>query len=355
METTKNPLILTKYLQEIHEGKKDCAFYGGDVVEIELLDKANYKYDKVIIMANGDVIGDIYDRNCNCVCHFKDKSNNGDFFEKSYDYIKNDEELEAWSQYKMMLDEDALAEFFKLNKDMKYLVNFDNNNWWEAFCIKDNKVEYTFVLEATDIEEAIKEVLDPFTIPVLLKPPLDAIEPTVGDIASIYKEDNNIKHRVEFGKETYNSESIVIIDSAFIVKDEDDWDETNYGTDLSKLGFDKYVTFGTGFDIFNVLTEAEYDDMSESARHYGCTSNLINVPTGILGVFRYDDIMKYNPDFDLEELLDNYNCFIAGDFIGELKFYDVGNDGEVISIVGIGTYGEDRRSIKFKVEPMIIE
>lgn len=349
----QNPLIITKYLQGIHENKRNCAFYGGEVVEIELLDKANYKYDKVVIMANGDVIGDIYNREGKEVCHFKDKSNHGNFFITTYDYIKDDEELEKCSEYKLIVNDDVLNDFFATHKDAKYLVNFDNNNWWEAFCIKDNKVEYTFVLEATDIEEAIKEVLHPFTIPVLLKPPvLDAIEPTVRDVASIYKEEDNKQclDRVEYARDTYNNESIVIIDPSFVVKTQEDWDKCECGTELEKLGFEKNYTICMNFDIFNILSEAEY-----KKGEYGCTSALMNVPTGILGVFRYDDIMRYNPDFDLEELLDNCNCFIAGDFVGEVKFYDVGGDGEIISIVGIGTYAQDKRDIKFKVEPMVIE
>lgn len=333
-----------KYLQKMHENKRSYNFYGGDVAEVKLDDDGVV----IVISANGDMKGTIYNRDLGEVISFNDRDNGGYFFELTKNIIKDDKEVIDCGLYHNE-DENEIKDFFKANKDARYAIVFEECNFWECeLKIRGEFINSWVLYHSVTIDDAILEAK-------LAYERLMVALHSSPEIPNKKEEDNNIKHRVEFGKETYNSESIVIIDSAFIVEDEDDWDEANYGTDLSKLGFDKYVTFGTGFDIFNVLTEAEYDDMSESARHYGCTSNLINAPTGILGVFRYDDIMKYNPDFDLEELLDNYNCFIAGDFIGELKFYDVGSDGEVISIVGIGTYGEDRRNIKFKVEPMIIE
>lgn len=138
------------FVDNLYKNKKDVLWYGG------LVCRVIYKDFIFNIVANGDVRGSIY-KNGEELTHFKDKSNNGVFYDVVSSYlpeIQNDENLYS------ILNSDMSSEEIKA-KNLTAIV-LDNNNWWEVVV---NRVvdgsEGEFIDSFTiDISDSIDECID---------------------------------------------------------------------------------------------------------------------------------------------------------------------------------------------------
>lgn len=139
-----------KLLEEVYDNKKHCLWYGGDIAVI------TYKDAKIILSAQGDVVGNIY-QNGEEITRFKDKNNRGNFACEVASYlpeIDTDEKLIEMLQYDMSESEIINN---KLNA-----INLRNNNWWEVFMeVNGESTNDSFVIDFTDnLDDAIKHITD---------------------------------------------------------------------------------------------------------------------------------------------------------------------------------------------------
>lgn len=145
----ENKEIKVKYLENIESDKKSHYWYGGDIVEIDYNDNI-----KILISANGDVIGHIFNKDGEEVERFKDKRNGAVFYEIGSKYFSNDKELTRATFYHEPTKEEL--EDLELN----YYVYFDNNNWWEVFPVVNGELEDIMMcLDSSNIDDAIEEVI----------------------------------------------------------------------------------------------------------------------------------------------------------------------------------------------------
>ena len=147
----ENKEIKIKYVDVIEDNKKYHFWYGGDVVEI--------KYDDntlVFVAANGDMIGDIYNKEGEVVEHFKDKRNGGVFYSIASKYFKNDEEL----MHAIFYHDPDKKEIEELG--LEYYVHFDYSNCWEIIPCYKGEIDEDgcFFADGYSLDEAIKEALN---------------------------------------------------------------------------------------------------------------------------------------------------------------------------------------------------
>lgn len=127
--------------QPIEYGKCDFCWYGGLMATVRCND------DEVTVVANGDVIASLIDKKNNEeIAYVKDKSNSGRFDDEMHAYIKNDAHL-----YEIMKEEDS-----------QYVLNFENNNWFEIFLnkVKGITTGKSYVSDSTNVFDAIAEAAE---------------------------------------------------------------------------------------------------------------------------------------------------------------------------------------------------
>ena len=127
--------------QKIANGKCNCLWYGGNMVTII------YKDYSFFIDVLGDVIVSLQAKDdLHEIARVKDKSNSGIFMDEMSGYIEDDIRLGL-----------LIA-----NKDPEYILNIDNNNWFEIG-VQNNKNEegfgYGTVLNADSVLEAVVETV----------------------------------------------------------------------------------------------------------------------------------------------------------------------------------------------------
>lgn len=143
-----------EFIDTIYEDKKDVLWYGG------LVCKIYYKDIIFNIVANGDVVGDIY-KDGEEITHFKDKSNNGVFYNVIDSYLP---EVKTDNQLYELLNSDLTTEEIK-EKELTAVV-LTNNNWWEAFVErivdgKENEFIDSFTLDISDnLDECIDYIIN---------------------------------------------------------------------------------------------------------------------------------------------------------------------------------------------------
>lgn len=71
--------------------------------------------------------------------------------------------------------------------------------------------------------------------------------------------------------------------------EDDDWEKTDCGNDVSVLGLTKYLTSSTLYGDWSCTT---FDDDTSKEIGRFCAD------AGLVGVFELDEVLKYNPDFD---------------------------------------------------------
>lgn len=97
----------------------------------------------------------------------------------------------------------------------------------------------------------------------------------------------------------------------------DDWDISEYGYHMEKLGFEHCITRSTIYGDWSCTT---FDtDTGEPIGEF-CAD------AGMVGVFLLDEVLKYNPDFDYHTARPWTTTLIKG-FDGEVKFEVVHTEG----------------------------
>ena len=130
--------------QPLEYGKYDCCWYGGLMATVKCGD------EELTIVASGDVIASLIDKMTDeQLAYVKDKSNSGRFNDEMCIFIKNDAHL-----YEIMED-----------KNQRYTLNFENNNWFEIFYNKSSGAitENSYVSDSANVFEAIAETVEIMT------------------------------------------------------------------------------------------------------------------------------------------------------------------------------------------------
>lgn len=140
---TVNEKVLIKnnirYLQPlIDSNHRDSIWYGGDVLSL------TFEGFTITLRANGDVIADLCKDDTTSV-FVKDKNCHGIFYEKMKDYIPSD---------------DALHEYIANDTEKPPFLTLTDTNWWEIFIDFNNHEIRSIVLDSTNYDEAITEILD---------------------------------------------------------------------------------------------------------------------------------------------------------------------------------------------------
>lgn len=127
--------------QSVEYGRCDYCWYGGLMATVKNND------NEFTVVANGDVVASLIEKLTNeQLAYVKDKSNSGGFYSEMCVFIKNDAHL-----YEIMDD-----------KDPRFSLNFENNNWYEIFWEKINgdTTDDSYVSDATNIFDAISEGIE---------------------------------------------------------------------------------------------------------------------------------------------------------------------------------------------------
>ena len=130
--------------QPIDYGKCDYCWYGGPMATVK------WDNNEFEVVANGDVIVGLNDKLTNeQLAYVKDKSNSGGFNSEMCVFIRNDAHL-----YEIMED-----------KDQRFALDFENNNWFEIFFNKICGVttDNSYVSDSTNVFDAIAEATERMT------------------------------------------------------------------------------------------------------------------------------------------------------------------------------------------------
>lgn len=127
--------------QPIDYGKCDYCWYGGLIATVKNND------NEFTVVANGDVIASLNDKiTKEQLAYVKDKSNGGGFYSEMCVFIKSDAHL-----YEIMED-----------RDPRFELNFENNNWYEIFWerINGDTTDDSYVSDMTNIFDAISDGIE---------------------------------------------------------------------------------------------------------------------------------------------------------------------------------------------------
>lgn len=124
---------------------------------------------------------------------------------------------------------------------------------------------------------------------------------------------------------------IIILDPANVVKSEEDWQLCKWGEDMHKLGFENFMSFDTGDEYECRVMNTDTNELMGKF----CTD------CAWIVILYFDELMKYNPDFDDDKKWPNSNTIIKN-FDGEIEAV-ADREEDVFYIIGKG-------NINFKTE-----
>ena len=129
---------------------------------------------------------------------------------------------------------------------------------------------------------------------------------------------------------------IIITDPCYIIKDDkdDDWDKCCCGDAMEELGIKHYMCRDTIYGDWSCTT---YNSDTKEAIGEFCAD------AGLVAVFLLDEVLKYNPEFDLWKARP-WTATLIKDFDGEVDFEvrEIDDDFEV-SVVGRGNINFETR------------
>ncbi len=125
---------------------------------------------------------------------------------------------------------------------------------------------------------------------------------------------------------------IIITDPCYILKNEDDWDLCNYGSNLERININSFITSYEGDCVGCDIIELS-------------TNNLLGEfasDSSAVSVMSLSEVKKYNPDFN-KDLPKNCYCIIKN-FSGKVEKIEVkDSDNQTWAFIGTG-------SINFKTD-----
>ena len=113
----------------------------------------------------------------------------------------------------------------------------------------------------------------------------------------------------------YFNGSIVIGDPLYFVSSDEDWQMSEYGQHLSKLGFTAYMIMD-----FPVDPQIAVNDKTNDV--IGGISQI----SGIIAVVYKSELESYNPDYE-RAFFSKENRMVIDDFEGEIEYKTVSADG----------------------------
>lgn len=122
---------------------------------------------------------------------------------------------------------------------------------------------------------------------------------------------------------------ILITDPCYIIRKDkkDDWSTCCYGYDMEKLGINHYMTRDTLYGDWSCTTFNS--DTKEPIGRF-CAD------AGLVSVISLDEVLKYNPDYDLKE---SFAATIIRDFYGTVQFVvrqDESKEEYYLEVIGHG-------------------
>lgn len=107
---------------------------------------------------------------------------------------------------------------------------------------------------------------------------------------------------------------IIITDPSYIVRSSNDWENCEYGRELSELGIKTFLTSDNG----DMVGQSIKDCNSGEKLGTFCTDS------GMVSVMLLPEVLAYNPEYSKRL---SKNCYtIIKDFDGEVKRIDIEND-----------------------------
>lgn len=121
-----------------------------------------------------------------------------------------------------------------------------------------------------------------------------------------------------------------------------DWELTDYGNDLSCLGFSSHMVFPTEYGCWSCTI---FDDMKESIRRCNFFSD-----SGLFGVFELKEIRAYNPKFKIKAKDSFSGIALIPKFKGQIFIVNKTQKPKFdadIRIIGVGTTNFHSRQTGF--------
>ena len=121
---------------------------------------------------------------------------------------------------------------------------------------------------------------------------------------------------------------IIITDPCYIINENntDDWSKCKFGANMQAIGIKKSIVKSTEFGDWSCKTLSDKGDILGEF----CAD------AGLVGVFLLDEILAYNPKFDLHTTKKWTTTLIKG-FEGEIKIKHRGTkENKYVSVIGKG-------------------
>lgn len=235
--------------------------------------------------------------------------------------------------------------------DPCYLMNEDNNNkdydtmpnWWDYVSLVKSSVKngLTFfdMPMVTDYPDAIKITAYSYLVAPYLPESCDpnSIPDSVADIAlSLFAikyhtqrvHDNPLARwyspTLDRELEVYHKAT-----NDWHETHADDWERCACGDNMSALGFSNYIVSNTEYGDWSCTTIDA--DTKEILGHF-CAD------AGLVGVFLLDEILKYNPKYDIDDDSKRGCATIIRNFNGDINVVsnEVSEDDIQVSVIGEG-------------------
>lgn len=134
---------------------------------------------------------------------------------------------------------------------------------------------------------------------------------------------------------------IVITDPCYIIKNEgDDWSRCRYGEAMDVLGIHNYLCNSTVYGDWSCTTYRIYPKSHRKIGNF-CAD------AGLVAVFLLEDILKYNPDYNIESEKE-YAATLIKNFHGTVMLECTGEGWDkTVQVVGDGNINFESRQTGF--------
>jgi hypothetical protein len=127
--------------------------------------------------------------------------------------------------------------------------------------------------------------------------------------------------------------TVIITDPCYLIKNDNpsDWENSEAGISLYVLGFNNYISAPTrqGDWSCEVIT---YNPSETEAEKESQVFGMFGADSGMVGVFLLEEILKYNPNFEIR----SRHMAVFEDFNGSIDF-EVTEEGELFIFGGSET------------------
>ena len=152
----------------------------------------------------------------------------------------------------------------------------------------------------------------------------------------------------------YFNGTVIITDPTYILNPNNpgDWDKCVRGNKMEALGLDNYAT------MFSVQPDIVWAVVQPTANEKNPFNHIgkFYVSTGTASVFLLSEVLKYNPDYDIRENVNQQLATIIEHFNGNIKImykHEIGP--EMATIVGANATNDDLLFYSVPAESSYVE